>query len=197
MQSRVTFVVFMEKVRAGDQAAARELVGRFEGLIRREVRLRLGDHRLLRIFDSTDIMQSVLASFFTRAGTGQFELDTPEQLAGLLVRMTRTKLAFHVRYQRARRRDGRLNLGIPVDELAIAGAVPGPSEQATNDDLIDAVRARLDAEERQLADLRFAGWEWSEIAGRLGGTAQARRMQLARAVHRVGRLLNLKEGDCA
>lgn len=197
MQSTAPFNVFMEKVRAGDQDAARELVGRFEGLIRREVRLRLGDHRLLRIFDSMDIMQSVLTSFFARAGTGQFELETPEQLAGLLIRMTRTKLAFQVRYQRARRRDGRLNVGTPVDELAIAGAVPGPSEQATNDDLLGVVRARLGVEERQLADLRFEGWEWSEIAGRLGGSAHARRMQLARAVHRVAKDLKLDEADRA
>ncbi len=197
MQSTATFDVFMEKVRAGDQDAARELVGRFEGLIRREVRLRLGDHRLLRVFDSMDIMQSVLTSFFTRAGTGQFELETPEQLAGLLIRMTRTKLAFQVRYQRAQRRDGRMNVGTPVDELAIAGAVPGPSEQATNDDLLGAVRARLGAEERQLADLRFDGWEWSEIADRLGGSAHARRMQLARAIHRVAKALKLDEGERA
>ncbi len=197
MQSTATFDAFMEKVRAGDQDAARELVGRFEGLIRREVRLRLGDHRLLRIFDSMDIMQSVLTSFFARAGTGQFELETPEQLTKLLVRMTRTKLAFQVRFQHARRRDGRMNVGIPVDELSIAGAVPGPSEQATSDDLLGAVRARLGAEERQLADLRFEGWEWSEIAGRLGGSAQARRMQLARAVHRVAKDLKLDEADRA
>ena len=197
MQTTATFNVFMEKVRAGDQDAARELVGQFEGLIRREVRLRLGDHRLLRVFDSMDIMQSVLTSFFARAGTGQFELESPEQLAGLLVRMTRTKLAFQVRYQRARRRDGRMNVGTPVDELAIAGAVPEPSEQATNDDLLGAVLARLGAEERQLADLRFEGWEWSEIAVRLGGSAQARRMQLARAVHRVAKALNLDEADRA
>ena len=42
-------------------------------------------------------------------------------------------------------------------------------------------------EERQLADLRFEGWEWSAIAGRLGGSAHPRRMQLARAVHRVAK----------
>jgi DNA-directed RNA polymerase specialized sigma24 family protein len=84
-------------------------------------------------------------------------------------------------------------VGIPVDELSIAGAAPGPSEKATNDDLLGAVLARLGAEERQLADLRFEGWEWSEIAVRLGGSAHARRMQLARAVHRVAKALNLDE----
>ena len=77
-------------------------------MIRREVRLRLDDHRLYRVFDSMDISQSVLTSFFARASTGQFDLETPEQLVRLLIQMTRNKLAFQVRRQRARRRDGRL-----------------------------------------------------------------------------------------
>lgn len=193
MLPRATFDIFMERVCAGDQDAARELVCRFEGVIRREVRLRLGDHRLLRLFDSMDIAQSVLTSFFVRAGSGQFELETPEQLARLLIRMTRNKLAFQVRCQRAQRRDSRLNVGTPVDEMAIASAVPGPSEQASIHDLLNVVRLRLGAEERQLADLRAEGWEWPEIAVRLGGSAQSRRMQLARAVHRVAKDLKLDE----
>jgi hypothetical protein len=53
------------------------------------------------------------------------------------------------------------------------------------------VRIRLGEEERQIADLRAEGWEWAEIAGLLGGSAQARRMQLARAVHRVAKALKL------
>ena len=36
-----------------------------------------------------------------------------------------------------------------------------------------------------LAELRADGCEWTEIASRLGGTAEARRKQLARAVDRV------------
>ena len=47
-----------------------------------------------------------------------------------------------------------------------------------------------------LADLRAQGCEWAEIAARLGGTPQARRMQLARAVDRVEQQLEGSEtGD--
>ena len=42
-----------------------------------------------------------------------------------------------------------------------------------------------------MADLRSAGREWAEIAAELGGTAQARRKQLARAVKRVSQELGL------
>jgi RNA polymerase sigma-70 factor (ECF subfamily) len=38
-----------------------------------------------------DICQSVLASFFVRAAVGQFELDRPEPLVGLLIGMARNK----------------------------------------------------------------------------------------------------------
>ena len=58
-----------------------ELVRDFEPAIRMEVHCRLRDQRLRRAFDSLDICQSVLASFFVRAASGQYELDTPGQPA--------------------------------------------------------------------------------------------------------------------
>jgi RNA polymerase sigma-70 factor (ECF subfamily) len=149
------------------------------------------DRRLHRVFDSMDISQSVLISFFARASTGHFELETPEQLLNLLMQMTRNKLALQVRRQRARRRDSRRVDAIRVDELLVESSDPGPSQLAADHDLIAAVRLRLGEEERQIADLRAEGWEWSEIAGRLGGSAQARRMQLARAISRVAKALKL------
>jgi DNA-directed RNA polymerase specialized sigma24 family protein len=191
MLSNESFTSFILEIREGNEHAARELVRRFEGVIRREFHLRLDDQRLLRVFDSMDISQSVLKSFFARASSGHFDLETPEQLVKLLMQMTRNKLAFHVRLQRARRRDNRRVFATRVDELKVASTSPGPSELASDHDLLDAVRELLDDDERQLADLRAEGWEWSEIALRLGGSAQARRMQLARAVHRVSKTLKL------
>ena len=188
-----SFETFIKRIREGDEDAARELVSGFEGVIRREVRLRLEDRRLLRVFDSVDISQSVLTSFFARASSGQFEIETPEQLVSLLIGMTRNKLAFQVRRQRARRRDGRLVEATRVEELMVASTTPGPSQVASDHDLIDAVRHRLGEEELLLVDLRAEGYEWSEIARRLGGSAQARRMQLARAVHRVAKVLKLDD----
>src|SRR5229473_5112060 len=100
-----SFLTFLERVRTGDQKAAEELVRMYEPEIRREVRLRLRDSRLRRDFDSVDICQSVLASFFVRASLGQYELEKPEQLIKLLVTMARNKLADHARQEQAGRRD--------------------------------------------------------------------------------------------
>jgi ECF sigma factor len=187
------FDSFMNLIRAGDEDAAQELVRRFEGVIRREVRLRLDDRRLFRVFDSIDISQSVLTSFFARASTGQFKVESPEQLVRLLIGITRNKVAFQVRWAHAQRRDSRLNLETRVDDLPVVSNMPGPSELASKEDLINSIRLRLGEEERQLADLRAAGWEWPEIANRLGGSPRARRMQLTRAVHRVAKTLRLDD----
>lgn len=185
------FGAFIARIRRGDESAARELVERFEGVIRREVRVRLNDRDLLRVFDSMDISQSVLTSFFARATSGDFEIESPGQLARLLIGMTRNKLAFRVRHERALRRDRRLNAATRVDEMEVAGAAPNPSEVAAARDLCDAIRLRLGKEERELAALRADGWEWSDIADRLGGSPQARRMQLSRAMRRVAQSLDL------
>src|SRR5882724_12732302 len=102
-----SFLTFLERVRTGDQKAAEELVRMYEPEIRREVRLRLRDSRLRRDFDSVDICQSVLASFFVRAALGQYELEKPEQLIKLLVTMTRNKLIGKIRKMHTQTRDHR------------------------------------------------------------------------------------------
>ena len=93
MSDDTAFSDFIRRIRAGDEQAARELVERYEPVIRREVRMRLRDPRLYRRFDWTDICQSVMASFFVRAASGQYDLDQPDQLLRLLVVMTRHKLS--------------------------------------------------------------------------------------------------------
>jgi RNA polymerase sigma factor (sigma-70 family) len=185
-----TFADFIHRIRAGDEQAAAELVRQYEPLIRREVRLQLEDRRLCRLFDSMDVCQSVLASFFVRTAAGQYDLDRPEQLVSLLVTIARNKVVSAARHHRRQRRDNRRTSG------ALAEAVddsPSPSELASGKELLQRLRQRFSTEERQLADLRGKGLAWAEIAVRLGGTAQARRMQLNRAVERIGKELGFEE----
>ena len=61
--------------------------------------------------------------------------------------------------------------------------------------MLDEFRRRLSEDERSLADMRAEGYEWPEIAARLGGTPQARRKQLTRAADRVTLELRLEETD--
>ena len=196
MPDDVPFAEFIRRIRAGDADAARELVRRYERVVRLEVRLRLADPRLGRVLDSMDICQSVMANFFARAAVGQYELEQPEDLVKLLVAMARNKLAFHVRKERARRRDNRRVEVVAVEEFDGAGSGPNPCEEVARRELLEAFRHRLSDEERQLADRRVRAETWAEIAAELGGTAAARRKQLQRAVDRVARQLGLGgDGD--
>jgi len=135
----------------------------------------------------------VLASFFVRAAAGQYELERPEDLVRLLVGMARKKLAFHARKERAQRRDSRRVEAVAPETLEAAAAGPSPSTEVAGRELLDAFRQRLSGEERELADRRAQGQRWAEIAAALGGTPEARRKQLERAVERVMRQLGLED----
>jgi RNA polymerase sigma-70 factor (ECF subfamily) len=189
------FADFIRRIRAGDDEAARELVGRYEPIIRREVRVRMRDPRLYIRFDWDDVCQSVMASFFVRMSAGQFDLKEPDQLLRLLVVMTRHKLVKQVRRHRAHRRDyRRLEACDPADLEERCAAAPSLSRLVAGRELLEEFRRRMSEEERQLADLRSQGYEWAEIAGRLGGTPQARCKQLARALDRIEQQIEGGEG---
>jgi RNA polymerase sigma-70 factor (ECF subfamily) len=192
MSDQEEYAEFLRRIRAGDEQAAAELVKRYEPLIRREVRLQLEDRRLCRVFDSMDVCQSVLASFFVRTAAGQYDLDRPEQLLRLLVSMARNKLASAARRQHRLRRDNRRRVSDGANVLgAIADSTPSPSVLVAGQELLQRFRECLDAEEQRMADLRSEGRPWADIAAQLGGTAQARRMQFARAVDRASKTLGL------
>jgi RNA polymerase sigma-70 factor (ECF subfamily) len=195
MSETASFPDFLRRIRAGDEEAAAELVRRYEPLIRREVRLRLEDRRLCRVFDSMDVCQSVLASFFVRTAAGQYDLERPEQLVKLLVRMTRNKVVSAARRQYRQRRDTR-RAEIGSDQLiATADDSASPSKRIAGRELLAQFRKCLSPEERELADLRGDGLAWAEIADRLGGSAQARRVQFSRAIKRVAAELGIDEDD--
>ena len=139
MSDETVFAGFMRRIRAGDEQAARELVERYEPVIRREVKMRLRDPRLYRRLDWADICQSVLASFFMRAASGQYDLDQPDQLLRLLVVMTRHKLSKQERRHRAEKRDYRLaEERDPAYLEAKPGAEPTPSRLVAGRELLEA-----------------------------------------------------------
>lgn len=194
MADDVPFSDLILKVRKGDDAAAAELVRRYEPAIRRAVRFRLTDPRLRRTCDSMDVCQSVLASFFVRAATGQYDLDTPEQLLRLLTTMARNKLLNTARHEQAVRRDNRL----VTDDIAdhdVAAPASSPVQQAEARELLAKVREKLSPDELQLVEMRNAGHDWNAIAAQLGGNSAALRQKLHRALARLSEQFGLAEGD--
>lgn len=194
MPDEVPFHELIVRVRNGDEQAAADLVRRYEPAIRRAVRFRLTDPRLRRTCDSMDICQSVMLSFFVRAASGQYDLDTPEQLLRLLTTMARNKLLNQARQQQAARRDNRL----VTDDIAdhdLAEPTPGPSQQVEARELLQEVHRRLDADELRLVELRNQGHDWNAIARLVGGNAAALRQKLHRALARLSQQFGLEEGD--
>src|SRR5207253_2249600 len=114
-----------------------------EPAIRVVVHVQLADPALRRLFDSTDVCQSVLASFFTRVALGQFDLDTPAQLVKLLKTMTRHRLINYAQKHHAAMRDCRRVVGDLSDEGGYVDPGPEPSEVVANQELLHEVRSRL------------------------------------------------------
>jgi RNA polymerase sigma factor (sigma-70 family) len=193
MTDEPSFRDLIGRVRQGDEQAAAELVRRYEPAIRRAVRLRLQDQRLRRVFDSVDVCQSVLASFFARAAAGQYELTTPDQLLRLLAVMARNKLGHQVARQRAACRDHRRVEALTNGECDAIGSESTPSRQVAERELLLEARRRLSPDERRLMEMRGEGRRWEDIASELGATAEALRKKLARAIERVRQELGLAE----
>ena len=60
-------------------------------------------------------------------------------------------------------------------------------------DLLQEVQRRLSAEERRLLELRNQGCDWAAIASELGGSSEALRRRLSRALDRVAEQLGLDD----
>ncbi len=193
MADDLSFQELLQRVRQGDEAAAVELLRRYEAPLRHIIHVRLVDSRLRRLFDAEDICQSVLASFFVRAALGQYELNRPEDLLKLLAVMARNKLADKARRPSVERDADRR---VPLDELpdqAIASREGTPSQHVALQDLLSEARRRLSPDERHLLDLRDQGLDWAAIAAQVGGSPEALRKRLARAIDLVVAELGLEE----
>jgi RNA polymerase sigma-70 factor (ECF subfamily) len=179
-----TFDELIRRVRVGDQDAATELLRHYEPAIRRAVRFLLADARLGTLLDAMDICQSVMASFFFGAASGQYRLETPGQLRRLLTAMARNKRNSQARKQHAQRRDSRRVEAVDQDEGQFVAAGESPSTEVAVRDLFQEVRRRLSPDERRLLEMRNQGRDRSAIAAELGG-AEALRRRPSRTLGRI------------
>ena len=193
MTERESFEQLIERVRAGDDRAAAELVRQYEPEVRRFIHFRLTTPALRRFVDSLDICQSVLANFFVHLDKGGLQLEHPDQLRRLLITMARNKLHDHARKMKAARRDARrLETGDgPLQH--VADSWEGPSEQIMAEELVVALRSRLSVDELYLVDQRFSGRSWNDLADELETSAEALRKRMTRAMDRAATELGLIE----
>lgn len=193
MAAETSFDELLARVRRGDADAAYQIVARYESGIRVAVRTRLSDPALRRQFDSTDVCQSVFASFFLRAAAGQYDLNDPAQLVALLTKMARKKLAMQSRQARRKRRDASKVRSLATHEANLPAKDADPAREAVGRDLLRRAYEVMDPEVREMAQLRADGADWSQIAVALGGTPEARRKQFRRGLDQTAELMGLDE----
>jgi len=181
-----SFVQLMERVRQGDQDAAREICRNyFERLVR--LASKHMNEGLRQKEDPADVVNSVLKSFFHRQRDRPFDVCSPESLWGLLAKITLRKCGHRVEHYLAARRDIRREAAVPesvADSSAVesVGAIarePSPDEVATFRDLLDELMRDMDDLEREIVRLRLENYSVPEISRKVG-----------RSEHRVRKLLD-------
>lgn len=182
------FAALLDRVRQGDQIAASDLVHQYEPVVRQAIRAWLRKCSFIslhRLLDSTDICQSVLIQFFEKVNADQLNLEGPSHLKNLLLIMARSRVVHHLRSNQIRRRDIRREQSVLPSDIPEPTSRDTPVDLTVAQELLEMIRARLTPEERELADRRARGETWSEIVVAMGGTADGRRVQLARVEVRI------------
>ena len=83
----------------------------------------------------------------------------------------------------------------PEKFQGVLAAGTSASSVLAGSERLDRLRQGLSAEELSLVGLGREGLAWEDVAAKLGGTAQSRRMQLSRAVERVAKELGIEPED--
>jgi RNA polymerase sigma-70 factor (ECF subfamily) len=187
-----SFVEFLARLRGGDDAAARELFGRFAHQLI-ALALRHIDTGLRHKVDPEDVVQSVYKSFFVRYGAGNLEVVNWNSLWGLLTLITVRKCAERAAYHRAECRDANREVSGPrVEEAAPwlepLGREPTPHEAAVLSETVGQLFAALDEEERPVLELSLQGYTTREISERLGRAERTVRLLREGVRHRLERM---------
>ncbi|NOX55550.1 MAG: sigma-70 family RNA polymerase sigma factor [Planctomycetes bacterium] len=195
-RKREEFRELMDRIAAGDESAAEEVVRLYEPYIRRFVRFRLTDVRVQRLIDSVDVSQSVFLRLFQGLQRGALDVEGPEQLKALLTTIARNRLRDRTRRVRSDRRGGkwmREAFDLPAHQAMSSEGDPG--QIVENRDLRQCLTEELDAHERRLFERWLAGKTWAEIAKEVGGTREALRKRLMRAIASASVRLGLRTKD--
>jgi RNA polymerase sigma factor (sigma-70 family) len=161
---------FLDRIRAGDELAARELLARYEAQVRLVVRRQLP--KLLRSrFDSLDFLQSVWASFFRRLHAGPDQFEDPRYLVTFLARVARNKVVDQYRRAASHKHDMRREEPLSHGESGgreIAADQDTASEVAEAREAFDRLRELLPTDRREIVGLKLEGLSTREIGERLG-----------------------------
>jgi len=199
MAEHESFPELMDRLRSGEDEAAREVFARFAarlvGLARRHL-----DGRLAVKVDPEDVVQSAYKSFFVRQREGTLEVGNWDGLWGVLTLITLRKCADRAAYYRADKRDVARELpgGAEDSRPGIAAEIaidrePVPEEAAVLAETVEALfRAVDDPDERAILELSLQGFTAAEISESLGRAERSVRRLRERIRKRLERM---RDGD--
>ena len=157
--------MLLDKLRAGDAAAAEQLFHAYEPYLRLVVRRQLSA-RLRAKFDSVDVVQSVWADVLQGFRGAAWNFTDAGQLRAFLVRATRNRFIDRVRqHHRALACEQPL---ADTDSEDLLCHEPAPSEIAQAEELWQQLLALCPPAHRELLQLKRQGCPLAEIAERTG-----------------------------
>jgi RNA polymerase sigma-70 factor (ECF subfamily) len=162
-----------ERLRSGEDAAAREVFERFAGRLVALAR-RQFNGLLARKVDPEDVVQSAFKSFFVRQRDGKVEIVDGGGLWNLLTLITLRKCADRAEYFRAGRRDavreatGPNGGDRPDMGLIAVDREPRPEEAVILAETVEQLFRDLTVDERPVLEMSLQGYTAPEISDRLG-----------------------------
>lgn len=189
----------VDRVRAGDDDAARELFNRYVERLIRLTQRRLSP-KLARRVDPEDIVQSAYRSFFVRVADGQFEIRRSGDLWRLLAAIALNKLRMQAKFHAAQKRNmGKENsfsarsslLGVAPEKLA---SEPTPDEAAAAAECLEKIMADLKPLERRMLELRLQSYTFEEIGDELNRSERTVRRLIDRLKERLEIQLMAEDG---
>jgi RNA polymerase sigma-70 factor (ECF subfamily) len=191
MSVKDSFVALMDRLRAGDDDAAREVFERYTrqlvALTRRQVKQQLA-HKV----EPEDVVQSAFKSFFVRQREGKLEARSWQSLWGLLTMITLRKCADRINYVQAQRRDAARERGTAEGDVELwreaVDREPLPEEAAVLAETLEELYRSLDEEERPILELSLQGYSAAEISELLGRAQRSVRRLRERIRKRLERL---------
>lgn len=197
MADEPSFQDLMLQVRAGNSAAIDKMTSRYGDAVLRAARMRMFNARLRRAFDSQDIFQSVMKSFFLRYARSEnnWQIKTPGDLANLLASMAKNKVVDKARGESAEIRGGdRPAMPINDGEDFEDGRATRPDEIVALQEEYERCWKLFDQDARALYLMHFEKkLSWEEIGVLLGSTGEACRKKLERILKDVRKRANQQQ----
>jgi RNA polymerase sigma-70 factor (ECF subfamily) len=193
MAANDSVALLMDRLRSGEDGAAREVFVLFTNRLVGLARKSLGGRLAVKV-DPEDVVQSAYKSFFLRQRDGGLDVGSWDGLWGVLTMITLRKCADRAAYYRAGKRDVARELVAAADDSVVPADLvltrePQPEEAALLAETVeDLFRSVTDPDERAILELSLQGFTAAEVAEQLGRAERSVRRLRARLRKRLERM---------